>query len=294
MRQPPKQAHAVLAHYFHDASTTDRPPAQGAISVETWEEGLEAYGPRLVPVTEWIARYLDGRQRDEVCVTFDDGLREAYVIALPALQKRGLTAAWNVYTGPYVGVPNNLERWRWVRNYGYGGIEGFYDAADAEIGLPSAPPDYLADRGYLTQRDKDFRYWRDHEVTPAEYESVMYTLAKRSANPWRTQETWISPEGLRRLRVNGHVLGIHTHSHPTDIRILPREHQALEYATARAVLAGVLRVSAKTLTTVSHPCGWVSDSGLRWLQSHGFIFGWGATMHGAAPWLAPRWSTGYW
>lgn len=289
--KPPSTAHAVLAHYFHGPGFAQ---AQGSLSVEEWEAGLDAYGSRLVPAQEWITRCLHGTQKDEVCVSFDDGLREAYVLALPALETRGLTAAWNVYTGPYVGVPNNLERWRWLRNHGFGGIEGFYDALEKEIGVHTAPVWYLADRGYLTERDIHFRYWRDHEVTPAEYEAVMQRLFEASRYARTGETTWISPTELRHLHAEGHVLGIHTHSHPTDIRALSREHQSLEYATSRAILAGVLHVEAASLTTVSHPCGAYTNDGLGWLRRHGFTLAWGATMGGEAPWVTPRWSTGYW
>jgi len=125
---------------------------QGALTVEELEAGLDTYGSRLIPAAEWIDRAVAGKTKDECCITFDDGLREACVLAKPALDKRGLTAAWNIYTGPLVGVPNNLERWRWLRNVGFGGVEKFYTAW-FQLNLPQqlylrVPDDYLADRCY--------------------------------------------------------------------------------------------------------------------------------------------------
>lgn len=287
--RPPAKAHAILAHYFHGPGF---PPAQGSLSVDEWDAGLDAYGPRLIPAQEWIARALSGKQKDEVVCSFDDGLREAYVLGLPSLVKRGLTACWNVYTGPYVGVPNSLERWRWMRNHGFGGIEAFYDVTARLYGR--APAAYLADRGYLSQRDRDFRYWRDQEATPQEYEAMMEQMMDEAPQQPPTQDIWISPHELQRLHQAGHVLGIHTHSHPTDLSALSCEQQYLEYATARVILAGILHVEPASLTTVSHPCGAYTQDGLGWLRRHGFTLAWGATMAGAAPWTTPRWSTGYW
>ena len=287
---PPSGAHAILAHYFCGPGF---PPAQGALTVDEWQRGLDAYGTRLISANEWIARCLAGTLEDAVTITFDDGLLEAYVLAKPALDRRGLTAAWNVYTGPYVGVPNGLERARWLRNHAFGSVEGFYDAIERQIGYGPAPLEYLSDRGYLSHRDRHFRYWRDREATPAEYEAVIDLLARSANVPARSN--WMAPEDLRDLASAGHVIGIHTHSHPTNLDDLSHEHQALEYATAREILDRlVLQWSVRRTTTVSHPCGRVSDWGLEWLREHGFTLGWGATMDGTAPWTTPRWSTGYW
>jgi peptidoglycan/xylan/chitin deacetylase (PgdA/CDA1 family) len=296
MFTPPPKGHGILAHYFY--REPDYPKAQGALSVEEWLEGLNRYGPRLVPADEWISRCLAGRLKDECCVTFDDGLREAYMLALPALQQRGLTAAWNLYTGPYVGVPNKLEEYRWLRNHGFGSVDAFYDHVESLYG--DAPADYLADRVYLTTRDRRFRYWRDQLASAEEYEAVMddaQAMAQYQAPASRF--AWIHASELRELAKAGHVIGIHTHSHPTTMECLSREQTALEYATSRAILENMLGSRepgeyGPVIDTVSHPCGSYTEYGLRWLQEHRFRLAWGATMDGEAPWATPRWSTGYW
>lgn len=289
--KPPSGPHAVLAHYFDGPGF---PPAQGSLSVDDWQRGLDAYGTRLIPAQDWIARCLAGTLENAVCVTLDDGLREAYVLARPALEQRGLTAAWNCYTGPYVGVANALESYRWLRNHGFGSVDAFYD--EVESLYPDAPEDYLGDRGYLTERDRRFRYWRNELVSPEDYEGIMDDLLFRAETREPMREVWIRPDELRALRTQGHVIGIHTHSHPTTMLALSREQTALEYATSRAILAQLLfrPPMPEAITTVSHPCGSYTEYGLQWLQEHGFTLAWGATMDGTAPWTTPRWSTGYW
>ncbi len=75
------------------------------------------------------------------------------------------------------------------------------------------------------------------------------------------------------------------------MRSLSQEQTELEYQTSRWVLERVLE---GPVDTMSHPNGNVRPWGLRYLSEMGVRLAWGATMAGALPLQAPRWSTGYW
>ena len=290
----PVQAHGILAHYFYDG-TGPRP--QGSLSSAEWARGLDAYGDRLISADKWIDLAMGDRLRDEVCVTLDDGLREAYVYALPELERRGLTACWNVYTQPLVGVPHNLERWRWVRNRAYGSLAGFYDAWDrlvdrerVEAEMLRADPTYLSDYGYLTPVDRIFRWWRNR-LPALEYEQAMLALeGGEGARPFIPDNHWIVPHELWRLHNAGHVIGNHTHTHPMELDVLSEEQQETEWATAECLLTDF----NPEVMTASYPCGRRTAVSSEWLAKHEYTLAWGATMKGYAPWEAPRLSTGYW
>lgn len=289
--KPPPGAHGIMAHYF--VRSGER-PTQGALTIEQWEAGLDAYGVRLIPASKWINRAAKGRLRDEVCVTFDDGLREAYDVALPALTRRGLTAAWNVYTQVFVGVPHPLERFRWLRNQ-FGTMNDFYDAVDAIIGPGfdrTKAAHYLAEYGYLSRRDREFRYWRDRWVPPEHYTRVMErVMSTHGLLCPLTLDHWLSISELRALQRHGHVIGFHTHTHPMAMARLTKEQQTLEYATSRGLLEACLR---RPVTTGSSPYGSLTPAHEAWMWATGIRLCWGATMNGWFPFQAPRWSTGYW
>lgn len=291
---PPAGPHGIVAHYFCASDIKQRP--QGALTVEDWKAGLDVYRHRLVPINEWLRRAATGRLGDAVAITFDDGLREALTYAKPVLDEMGLTAAWNIYTQPFVGVPHHLERDRWIRNYAYGGVEGFYTAWAALMEPRGAaammPPGYLHDRGYLTEDDRRFRYWRNHVATPKEYERVMEQLGHQGA-PLSAPlywSHWLHAEDLVILERAGHVIGLHTHQHPTVMDTLSVEAQRVEMATCRWILQHM----GLTVTTGAYPCGELTEPARAWCEAHGIRMMWGATMQGSYPWSTPRWSTGYW
>jgi peptidoglycan/xylan/chitin deacetylase (PgdA/CDA1 family) len=275
--KPPDAPHGVLAHYF---CATEAERMQGALTVDEWQRLLDAYGDRVLSARDWIARAVAGTLEDEVCVTFDDGLREAYVHALPALEERALQAAWYPYTQVLVGVPHELERYRWIRNRAYGALDGFYAAwwkhVRAETFVTSMPKDYLADRGYLTDIDRAFRWWRNELVNAQDYAEVMDALDVGA--PFAPESHWLTSHDLWTLERAGHILGTHGHTHAAAF-------QAVDWATAHWMLPA---------TTASYPYGAYSDEARDWLQAHGYVLAWGATMQGSWPWCVPRWSTGYW
>ena len=281
----PDTAHGILAHYFHGPT---RPQAQGSLSADDFERGLDAYASRLVRAGQW--EILQNRLTNEVVVTLDDGLREQVEIALPVLERWNLTSFWNIYTQPYVGVPHSLERYRWLRNFGFGSVDAFYD----RLKLAPAPSTFLAGYEYLSQRDRDYRYWRD-SVDPWVYVGMMEDLFDHDA-PTRPDlsDHWIRPDELRSLHGAGHVIGFHSHTHPTTFGAMSDEHIETEYATSRFILAALLGVEPHILTTCATPCGNVTTPGLAWMRTHGITLGWGATMDGAGPLNMPRLSTGYW
>ena len=293
--KPPAKPHGLMCHYFHGGV---HKPTQGSLSADDFCRLLDAYGHRMLPAATWLDWWYHGHLIDHAVVTIDDGLREALDVALPVLEERGLTAAWNVPTLPLVGVPLAQEVYRWVRNQ-FATMDAFYDAVAAAAGPsavgftfdPEKSAGYLADYGYLTIRDRGFRYWRDGSMF-GEYERAMarVMLAHGLTSPIDTSH-WLSASDLRALRAAGHVIGFHTHSHPTSLTRLSREQQANEYATSKWILETIL---GEKVTTMSHPNGNVTAYGLDWLRDHGITFAWNATMKGTLPHQAPRWSSGNW
>lgn len=274
-----------MAHYF---TGPGHPVSQGALSLDEWETGLDAYGPRLVPVQEWITRALDGKLRDEVCVTIDDGLREHW-LAVPSLERRGLTAAFNVYTAPLIGAPPNLERDRWLRNHGFGSVEGFYACWDARLSddwkrrLDREADDFRRDYRYLTRDDRRFRYWRTLSA-PSDYRAVMDRLHEAAGVAFDAARHFLGPDDLASLVKRGHLIGMHSHTHP----LLAGDDEAwrIEWATCRALLSPWLSDTPVAAYSNAEPWGRpIPGATMAWMAS---------IKEASYPWRAPRWSTGYW
>lgn len=277
-----------MFHHFHGLG---HPIAQGSISDEEMEAMLLHVGvKRFVSAQEFATRVLENSLRgDEVCISFDDNLLCQYDVALPVLKKYSLTAFWFVFTGSTDGEAGSLEVFRHFRTVCFQSIDEFYEQffADLENGPLGAEvkaalvgvdlPRYLAEAAFYSLADRKFRYIRDKILGAARYNFVMTSMMKSfSYDPVRAADSlWMRPEHWNELDREGHVIGLHTHNHPTDLAALPVEMQRSEYFQNFRSLEQVLQ---KKPFAVSHPCNSYSAETLTVLKDLGISLGFRANM----------------
>lgn len=254
----------VMFHHFYDAR---HPAGQGAIGAPQLDEIIRRIGPRrILPAREWFERAAAGRLgRQDVCLTFDDNLRCQFDVALPVLRAWKLTAFWFICTGVFDGRPPRLEIYRAFRTRCYRNIDDFYAdffrflATSSEADEVAAalerfcPEDYLRPFAFYSEADRRFRFVRDEVLGPQRYERAMEALmACRGVRPADLAEgLWMDDACLRTLADEGHVLGLHSHTHPTRLADLPARRQLQEY---RDNCMTLLRITGRRPECVSHPC----------------------------------------
>lgn len=277
-----------MFHHFHGGK---HPVAQGSISAHTFEDMLHFVGlERIIGAQEFLDRALSCTLRgDEVCLTFDDNLLCQYEIALPIMEKHELTAFWFVFTGPLDGPAGTLEYFRHFRTVAFQSVDEFYNAffatldghdLKAEIASALASIDinnYLAEFGFYTFNDRKFRYIRDKVLGLKRYESIMHIMMEEKHYDRAAARSllWMSPEQWKQLHSCGHIIGMHTHTHPTDLSALPIESQRQEYSLNYAALSEILGSAPRC---VSHPCNSYSKDTLDILRALGIEFGFRANM----------------
>lgn len=293
--------HGVMFHHFHG----DRHiPSQGSIDAEQLADLLKwlQRNFRLMSARDWQDRLLSGRLQDrDVCLTFDDGLRCQYDVALPVLRQFDITAFWFIYSCVFYGDWSKLEIYRHFRHEKFDSIEAFYDAFDigiarsrfaerVEKGLANFRPEaYLVHAVFYTDGDRKFRYIRDQILTPGEYNEVMdgmletagYDLAELG------KLLWMDNDSIRDLGGSGHVVGLHSFTHPTRIEYLDRQGQKEEYERNAGHIAAVLGAPPAAM---SHPCNSYNADTLSVLGEQGIRLGFRSNMMDArmAPLEMPR------
>jgi peptidoglycan/xylan/chitin deacetylase (PgdA/CDA1 family) len=293
-------AHGLMLHHFYGGI---HPKGQGAISAEQFDAIIEFMGPeRFLPAREWLRRSTRNLlSPDDLCITFDDALRCQIDIGLPVLEARGLTAFWFIYSSVFEGVVERLELYRYFRTVCFPDIDSFYDAFDDECrrspfaeeasrALSACSAEhYLSDYAFYSPRDRKFRYLRDRALGKEKYFAIMDAMVAR-ANLDRqvlAKLLWMQDEDLKRLASSGHVVGLHSYSHPTQIASEPREFQLAEYAKNRD---HIVHVTGQQPTSVAHPCNSYGPETLAILNDMGIELGFRADSSGGpgSPLERPR------
>jgi len=279
----------LMFHYFHDG--IKHPRAQGTISAVQFEKIVDRFvaDARVLPAKEWahIAEG-GGLKNGEVCLTFDDALRSQFDVALPVLRRKGLTAFWFIQSDMLTGDEGLLEAFRHFRNSYFPSMTDFYqsfyamassvcpDGTARRMAAP-VPEGYLAEFSFYTPEDRRFRHVRDNVLGPQEYVRVMEDLihSKGTSVEALSKGRMLDRNCLKTLEGEGHIIGLHSHSHPTCLAEMPEDEQRLEYEKNCEVLREIL---AESPFTMAHPCNSYSSGTLAILRSLGIRIGFRSNM----------------
>ena len=281
---------SIMFHHFCDDY---HPQGQGAITATELEALILWVGrENVLSASQWQAHMEQGTLApSKICLTFDDNLRCQYDIALPVLEKFGLTAFWFVYTGHWADkIIPRLEVYRYFRTVYYPDIEIFY--ADffkvAENLHGSVIRKWLLafDRNqfsdyvyppYYSLNDCRFREMRDTLMTNDQYVSVMdELLCQKDVSVMETiHRTMMSPQDVQTLSEKGHFIGLHSHTHPTNMASLPANEQRSQYEKN---VAEITRVTGQIPFCISHPSNSYSIETLNILKDLGIKFGFRANV----------------
>ena len=285
--------HGIMFHHFHedDGGTAHR-ISQGSIAAGELARLIEHIGPeRILPAREFLHRAQIGALGSgDVCLTFDDALRCQYELALPVLRRYDLTAFWFLYTSVLQGHPQPLEIYRHFRTTQFNSLDAFYaaffealkhspDALLAEALLEEFNPRaYLTAFPFYSDADRKFRFVRDEILGPVRYQSLMDALIADSGMDVRAiaRNLWLDDGLVRELHSDDHVIGLHSHTHPTRLEHLKEDEQREEYFENYAYLSNLL--DGERPLAMSHPCNSYNGATLTILRELGIVLGFCSNM----------------
>jgi peptidoglycan/xylan/chitin deacetylase (PgdA/CDA1 family) len=256
-----------LGVIFHHFVGMGHPHIQGALTADEFDQLLTSVGVhKFLDPHSWAAARLSGKLRDDQhCLTFDDALQSQIDIALPVLESHRLKGFFFVYSSVLEGHMELFEIYRYFKNQFYDSIDSFYVDFYAELARQFGGVEFdgqLASeeaRGYLhqysfyTDADRRFRYLRDRLLSGEQYDAIMRRLMDiRQTSPTLIADNiWIGISGLQRIQAGGHLIGLHSHTHPTNMVTMPRDQQELEYTRNMECLTKALGYRPDTMAHAS-------------------------------------------
>lgn len=277
----------IMFHHFHGFGNRE---TQGSISATELDELIQFVGrERILSAEDWLQRaHQKTLNPEDTCLTFDDSLKCQYDVALPVLEAHGLTAFWFVYTSIYTGQTDRLEIYRYFRDT-FPNMDDFYDAFFSTVensdwremvnkSLQAFNPKlYLKDFPFYTDQDRKFRFVRDVALKTEPYYQVMDKMiaAKKFNLADITNSLWMAKDQLKDLAQKGHVIGLHSHSHPTRMGELSKIKQQEEF---QENYRQIKLVTGQTPLAMSHPCNSYSEDTIEILKDLGIQIGFRANM----------------
>lgn len=138
------------------------------------------------------------------------------------------------------------------------------------------PKEYLKGYDFYTDNDKLFRYLRDNIINN-EYDYFMEKMMKKYN--FNIQECakklWIGEKEIKELYKQGNIIGLHSHTHPTNIIKFAKQDQLYEYSTNKKMLEDII---GEKIICMSHPCGLYNNDTLDILKHLGIKIGFRSNM----------------
>ena len=273
-----------MFHHFHDDGIHTK--IQGSIDKDDFYRIINFIGRNnILDADVFFEKYMNNKLKEnEVCLTFDDAIKCQIDIALPILEDLKIKSFFFVYTSVFEGNPDNLEVFRYFRNNYFNSIdefyENFYKVLDTDLKSffeknSNKIKETKIKYPYYTIEDIKFRLVRDIFLTKSQYEENTFSLIKEKQLNYKDfyQKIFFQKSDLQTLNNLGHLIGLHTHTHPTLLEKLNYDEQKNEYEKNLSSISSILDKPKNEIKCMSHPCGSYNNDTLEILKELGILLG---------------------
>lgn len=259
---PSKFAHGLMFHRFHKSGT--KPFGQGSLTDMELDRILNFIGRnRILTPQEWLFKLKNrSLQKDDLCITFDDGLKSQFDVALPVLDYYGIKAFWFIFSSVFEGGIDRNEVYNRFATTQFTSfdvfVEEFFDFNPisqnllSEYGYDLYAKKLQEEYPFYSANDLKFRFVRNKILCKKDFEITMDNMfEKRGLSvPQCARDLWLTNEDLHNLNAGGHIVGLHSYDHPFAIADLPVAQQEEQYLLN---YQHINQVTGKAAECVSHP-----------------------------------------
>lgn len=270
--------HGIMFHHFHDDKT--HKSGQGSISKDDFVKIIKFIGrENIINSYEFYEKLKKGiLKKNEVCLTFDDGLKCVYDVIYPILDEYKLKSFFFIPTIIFEEKINLLEVYRYFRTNYFDNINDFYklfflkcDDSKLNNFLKSNEKKIHQIKktySFYSLEDIKFRLVRNEMLSLEDYDSIMLKLFNEKKFDAKSclKTIFLNTKNIRLIQKDKNIIGLHSHSHPNQLHKLTFVKQKNEYIKNKEKLVEILKISNDQIKTMSHPTGNYSEETLEILK----------------------------
>tara|TARA_B100000787_G_C16194639_1_gene299875 strand:+ start:1143 stop:2117 length:975 start_codon:yes stop_codon:yes gene_type:complete len=270
--------HGITFHLFHDQNL--HKISQGSIDKDNFYKILKYLGTEnIINAEDFSIRLKENKLKSkDICITFDDGNKSQYDVALPILEDLKIKSFFFVYSSLFEGNPDLIEIYRFFRINFFKNVDEFYEVFFKKLDhnlkeffyKENKNINYIKEKfSYYSFNDIKFRFVRDKLLIKNEYNEIMSDLMSQKKFNYKDYYDllFLSKDNLCEMNKLGHTIGLHSHTHPTTLANLSYEDQNYEYNKNIEILTKVLNLKKKPINSVSHPSGSYNDNTIKILKN---------------------------
>ncbi len=258
----------IYSVMFHDLYDIGGESTQGAINWKEFQKIVEVIRKSdLISSAEVLNDSTTEDLEQKIFITFDDGLLRQFELGLDWLDKLDIVACFFVHTSPLLGDYDVHQLLRTLKNSNiFQGVEEFNkkfinhlqsDYTQHEI---DKIDNSFSQKGYFNQftfysdSDKKLRFIRDHYISQDEYKekAISFIHSFNIDTDSLAEDTYMTGDNLKTIAERGHVVGLHSHSHPSNLGSLSDQEQFTELKRNKEVIESMIGIPPKTISYPSN------------------------------------------
>ena len=278
------KVNSIMFHHFHDDKMHIK--SQGSINSDDFYKIIKFIGKNnILDADVYFEKFKNNKlKNNQVCLTFDDAIKSQIDIALPILEDLNIKGFFFVYTSLFEGNPDSLEIFRYFRAKYFNSVDEFYQKFYEVLNLDLV--NFFKQKNeiiketkskfpFYTIEDIKFRLVRDHLLSKTKYEKTIFYMIKQKKINYRDfyKKLFFQKSDLQNVNNLGHLVGLHSHNHPTLLEKLNYNEQKDEYEKCLSIISKILNKPKNQIKTMSHPCGSYNDDTLEILKELGIELG---------------------
>lgn len=283
--------HGIMFHNFHDKIKFKK--GDGSLSKEDLIKIIKFIGRKnILNANDFIQKYRSNSlKKNDVCFTFDDGSKSQFDIALPVLKKYKIKAFFFIYSKCFQKNKTlSMEILKSFRINYFKNINIFYkeffsyceDGIFNKLEKKKLIQKKLKDKyPFYSDLDIKFRVIRDNVLSEQSYLGIMKKMIKKKRLNINklSKNIFFSKKNLIKLSSEGHIIGLHSHSHPLDISKKSYKKQYNEYFRNKIILEKILvKTKHPRINSMSYPMGVYNTSSFKALNDLNVNFGFISTI----------------
>jgi peptidoglycan/xylan/chitin deacetylase (PgdA/CDA1 family) len=269
--------HGIMFHHFHDDGIHTK--GQGSIDKDDFYKMINFIGRNnILDADIFFEKFKNNKLKEkEVCLTFDDAIKCQTDVALPVLEELKIKSFFFVYTSMFEEKPDNLEIFRYFRMNYFNNVDEFYNSfyqvldKDLKTFFEDNNDKIKATKikfPHYSIEDIKFRLVRDIFLTKSQYEETMLLMFNEKQFNYKDffKKLFFQKDDLKTLDSLGHLVGLHSHNHPTLLEKLNYDEQKNEYEKCLSSISNILDKPKNEIKYMSHPSGSYNNDTLKILK----------------------------
>jgi len=284
-----KYFHGIMFHHFHDNIIHKK--GQGSINKDDLYNMIKFIGRKnILDAEEFLQKFSENKlKKKDVCLTFDDGIKCQFDVAVPVLEDLKIKGFFFPQTSVFQSKSDSIEIYRYFRINYFRNINDFYKKFFKKIhknldifleGRKELMKSIKKKFPFYTSNDIKFRVIRNEVLKPDGYKKVMHEMfeEKKFIPSKYYNILFMNTLDIVKIKKLGHSIGLHTHRHPTNLEKLDYKEQFAEYKKNLNFLLKILNCNKGDINCMSHPYGSYNKITLRVLRKLGIKLGFKQSM----------------